>query len=77
MGHCKDCKWWNSPEIMNSIFHDKPAYGQCELTTSGSNQPFWPESLAVASSVSGYSGALNTSPEFGCVQWEAQDANVS
>lgn len=74
MGNCKDCKHWQSPERLEKIYLHSFKMGRCELAGSSESYADHPESLAFAEDVESYSAWLNTSPDFGCVQWEAKDA---
>lgn len=63
---CQNCRWWEPKHVYQEI-------GTCVLTESGDIGTPPKKSLATASSDDGYFGVLNTSPDFGCVQWENKE----
>lgn len=76
MGNCKDCKWWSGRGSESRALIDD-LWGRCELVDLVQGKPRHPhaKAYAVALTVNGYGledrGALETAPDFGCVQFEA------
>ncbi len=64
-GLCKDCQHWKK-----HIFQDVHF---CTLTASHENEPSTSPSLAIARSSGGGTGWLNTTPDFGCNQYEPKE----
>jgi hypothetical protein len=67
---CKNCKWWR--EGVMPIYHDKAipkGWGDCELGESEGNKPMIKKTLAYANDYESYAARLQTSPNFGCIQF--------
>lgn len=73
MTRCKDCKWWTPPDYLHPLHTGASSVmGCCELTRLEHEDFRYAKSLAVAVEHDGISAVLNTSPDFGCVQFEAK-----
>lgn len=67
MGNCKDCKHWTHP-VWHKV-HDKPNHGICELAdVNETDETTFPHTKARTLAHDG--GSLETSADFGCVQFE-------
>lgn len=64
MGHCRDCRWWETS--------GSRSWGSCELAASVEGHDQHPESLATAHDGENYGAELVTSADFGCVQFAAK-----
>lgn len=68
---CRTCKHWDTRQ-------PEDGWGYCERAEMSSDvrdnkrRAVDHTSLAVAQDASNYHAALVTSPDFGCVQWEAK-----
>jgi transposase len=76
-GHCKDCVHWTpfdptnpGGSVYRALLHAKPkAFGLCAKANGIKRDP---TSLAYAEDGSDYKANFRTSPEFGCVMFEAK-----
>lgn len=68
MGNCKDCKWWDQ-YLSNSVLKKVPfpdGVGFCRHCGQPGGRIWW-----VGKPTGRYAGAsLNTTPDFGCLQFE-------
>ena len=74
---CATCKHWDKTgdRLGNKAYVDTPeGWGFCVRTETGKSELIDVGTLAAAYDVDEWSASLATSPQFGCVQWEAQDA---
>jgi hypothetical protein len=85
MGNCKDCHWWKKghmtvlePGVPDEIFTSSDGLidentGMCSLTRWQGFHKKWdyPKSLAVAIDKDHWYAIMLTSPDYGCVQFEA------
>jgi hypothetical protein len=68
-GRCNTCRWWSIGGF--------DQWGTCLLTATNNAKPIYPQTIAVAyakdedSDTTTDPSELVTSPDFGCVQWEA------
>jgi hypothetical protein len=62
-GRCRNCKWWEY--YGPGLVAERDGWGQC--------QRVWEDAAKFAPL--GYSDGLITSPDFGCVDFEAKDVN--
>lgn len=73
MGHCKDCNWWDrwDDTHLGIPFNDE-GFHICALTWPGEKREVTDRALFFATT--GYLDEtwVQTSPEFGCVQFEAK-----
>ena len=67
MNQCRDCRWWRE-------YDWEPPCGECDLANLLDGKETHPGSKAFAAAVHGETW-LETTPDFGCVQWEAKDAD--
>lgn len=78
-GRCRDCTWWE-PFVENDDYcpdwlEYRAGLGYCEFTASKDRTPLYPETLAWAEGGDDpYQHQLLTSPDFGCVQFEAKES---
>lgn len=66
-GHCKDCKWW---EKQDWRYED---LNVCALTETEYGEAKSAGTLAQAIDYEIYYAVLVTTPDFGCVQFEARE----
>lgn len=69
-GYCKNCHWWTKRS------ENDTQNGYCDLATSDWGDADHPESLAIARDSEPHSAWLETSPDFGCVQWKERTENA-
>lgn len=75
MNHCKDCRHWDTNGGAYTWFDDEGDEQAADARRTCKGVPFLyrgdtKRALAVVTDGSGYTGALWTSPDFGCVLWE-------
>jgi hypothetical protein len=87
MGHCKNCKWWAElqkvikPDWDDHLFWQwreevhtaRRNWGYCRLAAS-TNFKANVTTLAYAEDAEGYRASFVTAPDFGCIQFEAKEA---
>lgn len=61
--YCKDCVFWKLEGW------DKPKWGFCNLAPSVGGMPYEIDTLAFSSNYNGGRASLETSENFGCVQF--------
>lgn len=69
MSTCRFCRFWLNPDA--EIFPD--SWGECELTGAVGTRQEDEASLAFAVGFGPTRVYLYTSPDFGCVQFQAED----
>jgi hypothetical protein len=79
---CRDCRWWGQDHealgTMPGGYRTEPMLegesGVCLLTETKVLDPEHPDSRAVVWEGDSYTGVLVTAADFGCIQWESDDA---
>lgn len=66
-GRCATCKWWQGKDEF------RKGWRYCELASSWDAEPLHEEALAFGVHAPDARVGVVTSPDFGCVQWEAKD----
>lgn len=77
MPRCRDCRWWK--QFQPGVNYEQGYWGdrligkgECEIAaSSSSHEPDYLDTLAIADSDCPAT-SLITSPDFGCVQFEAK-----
>ncbi len=71
MPECGYCRWWLSGK--NDYPPNLTEWGQCGFAAGIYGLAVHDESLAYSVDLDGNGTALLAKPDFGCVQWEAND----